>query len=464
MKMKNPICDIMPVPAAAAKFPGMRVLLLVVLLELLMQGAAFTAPFYQTSPLTDAVVKGHSETYADLLRCLMPDLRAEGSLYRASRVAHVRPLSPDDEVSNEPCSLQSVQHFALGDLRVVFFPARGGAFLAAFRVSPSISLVDAVEISQAGHIDLAGRISRDIFTVSFWHDNSGESYDRTILVGWVQGRFKTVLSLPQGYGFVQTLGGAQVHSATSFEVGAVSSSRGEYPDLRITATSRVVCHPEESQWNWQTGVLEHRVVTKKAVWHAGAYSDPFASRLPVLSLHGVVYGIGNGRLIIGGARVLQLQFDLNDERLKVKSLQCGMECDVRYVHDWDGDHLQSVTPSRRADPDVKAAMKLVGTFYQAMSQAEYEAAYAHLSARWRLGESLDHFKRSNADVEYPDACEVTMLRQAAGEMRLLARPHEQQEKGVLAFRLAREGASWVIDEVRPAPVEEWLRAYVTTLR
>jgi hypothetical protein len=445
-----------------AKFLGMRVLLLVVLLELLMQCAVFAAPFYQTSSLKDTVLAGHSETYADLLRRLMPDLRAEGSLYRASRVTHVRPLCADDEFSERPFSLQSVQHFALGDLRVVFCSGGGArSFLAAFRVSPSISLVDAVEIGQAGHIDLQAQVSRTLFTVSFWHDNSGESYDRTIVVGWVKERFKPVLSLPQGYGFVQSLGGAQVHSSISFKVAAVSPSHGEYPDLRITATSRVVCHPVQSEWNWQTGVLEHRVVTRTAVWDAGAYSDPFASRLSVLHLHGVVYGVCNGGLVICGDKVLRLRFNPNDrKRLNVDSLKCGTECDVRYMQDWDGDHLLSVTPSKKADRDVTAAVKLVGTFYQAMSGADYAAAYAHLSARWRRGESLDHFERSNANVEYPSVYEMTILRQAAGEMRLLALSREQWNRAVLAFRLVREdGAGWVIDEVRPTTVEELLRAY-----
>ena len=456
-------------------------------------GLSKPAPYYRSAQLTQQVLPGRPETFADLLGLLAPGLRQnQGGHLRRLKPLPGTPSDADNGTPSTPqaappptVSVRDISTFWLQDgnrrllvlLAELASPQEGFPpyVLALYQLNPGVVLLDAVDVSTGPHIGLAGELlpirpGHPAFTLLNWHDNSSESFEQTTVVGLLDGHFRALLQLPTAYGFTNFFPPDDVcRRASSFKLAVSPGHNQGYQNLTIRYQHKAVCHPSSAPFDWNSGIVDSLTLEKTAIWnpHSQAYQAP-ASQFTVT---GVVYS----DLPEGGAGDSQIRFWADGHLFrfthqgnppKSKPWQTGQLWRIRYQKGWSGDEILESSYLGQADPELQSAVGLLKSHYRKLKAGKYEAAYSELSGAWQQQQSLPDFIRLNSESE-PTLVEewsqgFKVLDHTHGRVRLLALASDLSRSdsppGSLRFTLIKQGRSWVIDRVEAAPLADWVRS------
>jgi hypothetical protein len=214
----------------------------------------------QSEDLTTPVRSDSKTTYFELLRELFPDLQEDATAHRSIPLRSIlephkkRTITADITFNFKPYWINGEGRRLLllwveltDDDANPGTPFQGGTvILAVFRLEPSVSLLDAMEISGDRFTDPWGKrpILRlnsrsDAFIFSNNHWNAGESYYDIVILFVDAGRLKMIAN-QFIYNF--TTCGATVSETPSFRVAADPGSK--YPKLLVKVKLRK--EPEEN--------------------------------------------------------------------------------------------------------------------------------------------------------------------------------------------------------------------------
>jgi hypothetical protein len=248
-------------------------------------------PSHEKPDWADKIVPGSPLTILDLARKIMPDIKSDSG--KADKIIardlsavrlvdgveetgmELDPASTDEREISEPDFLWMKE----GAEKLLVLPLKvdsEGAVIGLFKVSPQVSLLDAITIAQDMHVSVDLEKLWDIhaqhqaFSVQCWHDNSSESFDSYTFISIVDHKFRAIAGPVTYSGFSSYSASRQrlCKTAMTPKFQFVRSAGGAYFDLIAIETTIKACHRDSEEWSWKTGVVSQQSVRRVWRWNA----------------------------------------------------------------------------------------------------------------------------------------------------------------------------------------------------
>lgn len=254
-------------------------------LQLQSKGSAHQKPNWE-----DKIIPGSQLTVLDLTRRLIPDIKNDGAGdgISGTDLSGIRlldgveatgmELDPDSDDEREITESDCFWLRVAGNRFLVLLLTVDGEKLVIglFKISPAVSLLDAVTIAQDLHVD----VNRDkvwlihpqheAFAVHSWHDNSSESFDQYTFISVVDGKLRAIAAPASLQGFTDYSPARQrvCKTALSPQFRFVPSPHRVYFDLIVSEKTLKVCHRDSEKWSWNTGIVYTKSVRRLWQWSA----------------------------------------------------------------------------------------------------------------------------------------------------------------------------------------------------
>ncbi len=248
-------------------------------------------PAHQKPDWNDKILPGSPLTVLELTRKIIPDIKTDpgkAEKVTASDLSGVRLLDGVEETGMEldpdagaECEITDQDYILMKDgddtFLVLFLGVDGTKVVTGlFKISPEVTLLDAVTIAQDMHADVEPEKVWTIhprhqaFVVHCWHDNSSESFDQYTFISIVDRKLRAVADLGGFEGFVTYMPARQrlCKTAISPKFQFVQSSSPGYLDLIVNAMALKACHRDSEEWSWKTGVVYQKSVRQLWRWDA----------------------------------------------------------------------------------------------------------------------------------------------------------------------------------------------------
>lgn len=210
----------------------------------------------RAAALDDAVPDGHGLTYFDLIKRVIPDLTWTGSGATGRDILPFTHINGDDlKADPDSISLDTVNVIPIADdstRTILSFDLgraegslTGAKFLALFSLSPTVKLIDLVEVGE-GRV-VAVSVAKPaplgprtpLILVHSWHDNSNQSYDLWDIVFIRNGTFRLIDT-------VFTLG-ESLCSYSRTQSASIETALNTQPYRAVQVTVREVVMPREAE-------------------------------------------------------------------------------------------------------------------------------------------------------------------------------------------------------------------------
>lgn len=237
----------------------------------------------------DHIVPGSQLTVLELARRIIPDIKSDPDKpdkITASDLSGIRLVDGVEETSMEPDLVSNDEREITapdyswvkdgGDRLLVLLLKVNveGVVIGLFKVTPQVTLLDAVTIAQDVHVDVeldklwAIHPQHQAFIVQCWHDNSSESYDNYTFISIVNRKLRAVAGPIVSSGVATYSEARERLCKTSMtpKFQFVRSPGRGYFDLAVTETTLKVCHRESEEWSWKTGIVSRKSVRRVWRW------------------------------------------------------------------------------------------------------------------------------------------------------------------------------------------------------
>ena len=239
----------------------------------------------------DKIVPGSQLTVLELAKQILPDINSnpnKADKITATDLSSIRwlegiqPTGMElDPNSTDECEITDPDYLWIKDggyrhLVLLLKVNLEAVVIGLFKVSPEVSLLDAVTVAQDMHVDVnrekvwAIHSQREAFSVHCWHDNSSESFDTYTFVSVVDLKLRAVAGPIGSSGFATYSPASQRLCKTSAtpKFQFVSSQGRGYFDLIENEITLKVCHRDSEEWSWKTGVVYRKSVRRLWRWSA----------------------------------------------------------------------------------------------------------------------------------------------------------------------------------------------------
>jgi hypothetical protein len=239
----------------------------------------------------DKIIPGSQLTVLELTRRIIPDIKSDPNKAErmiANDLSGIRLLDGVEETGMEldtesvdEHEIAETDYFWITDagakLLVLLFEVDGGKVgIGLFKISPEVSLLDAVTIAQDMHVNVDRdkvweiRPGSQAFAVQCWHDNSSESFDAYTFISVVNRKLRAIANPGPYSGFAEYSAARQrlCKTSTTPKFQFVRSAAGGYFDLIVTEMALKVCHRESVEWSWKSGVVYRKSVRRLWRWSA----------------------------------------------------------------------------------------------------------------------------------------------------------------------------------------------------
>ena len=239
----------------------------------------------------DTIVPGSRLNVLDMARLIMPGIKSDPNKpdkVTASDLSGIRLVDGVEETgmeldmdSGDEHEISEPDYFWMKDsgdrlLVLVLKVDVEGNVIGLFKVSPNVTLLDAVTIAQDIHVSVeleklwAIHSQHEAFSVQCWHDNSSESFDNYTFISIVDRKLRAVAGPILSSGFVSYLAARQrlCKTAMTPKFQFVRSSERGYADLFVTEMTLKACHRDSEEWSWKTGIVYRKSVRRLWRWSA----------------------------------------------------------------------------------------------------------------------------------------------------------------------------------------------------
>ncbi|HSE38800.1 MAG TPA: hypothetical protein VLG74_15980 [Blastocatellia bacterium] len=254
------------------------------------------ATAHQKPDWGDQIVPSSRLTVLDLTRRLLPDIKQDSATadkITATDLSGIR-LLDGVEATGMELDLESDDEHEITESDYFWLKDGGNRFLvllltvdgekivvALFKISPAVTLLDAVTVAQDVHVDVnRERVwlihpRHQAFAAHSWHDNSSESFDQYTFISVVDGKLRAVATPGSFEGFTDYSPARQrvCKTALSPEFRFVRSTHREYFDLIVSEKTLKVCHRDSEKWSWNTGIIYKKSVRR--LWHWSAKNKQY---------------------------------------------------------------------------------------------------------------------------------------------------------------------------------------------
>jgi hypothetical protein len=148
--------------------------------------------------------------------------------------------------------------------------------IALFRVTPEITLLDAVTMAQDAHVTVETKKvwtihpQHQAFVAQCWHDNSSESYDSYTFISVSNKKLRAIAGplISMGSTSYSSARGRVCKTSMTPTFQFNRSQPGGYFDLIETDETLKVCHRDSEEWSWKTGIVLKRTARVTYGWNS----------------------------------------------------------------------------------------------------------------------------------------------------------------------------------------------------